>query len=347
VSTYASVAAAQIGDLCESLGLGSHTADVRALFARVTRAWSHHPLDRGPLWASDLTDDHTPYEFSIAYRGDRPELRMLVEAQTPGGSLLDQWRAGMALQAELTSDLGASRERFDAICAGFAPTAGSRGRFALWHAVVFDPGGRHLAKAYLNPRIDGPSHAPQRVRSALHGAGLAHAWDTVARLLDPHSELCYLSLDLTDDGGRIKVYIAHPGATIASYAARLDALGATTARDAAALIGQFAGPDQRFEHRPLLTCLGFRSDPAAPDVTTHVPVRSYVDSDQDSLDGIGAYLHPRAFARLTEAVRRLAGVPLRASRGRVSYVSRTRTPAGPRHTVYVAPLCHAAGGYPR
>lgn len=342
MSTYASVAAAQIGDLCDSLGLGSHTADVRALFGRVTRGWSHHPIDRGPLWASDLTDDHTPYEFSIAYRDDRPELRLLVEAQTPGGSVLDQWRAGMALQAELASELGASRDRLDAICAGFAPAAGCRARFALWHSVVFDPGGRHLVKLYLNPRIDGPAGAPHRVRSALAAAGLGRAWDAVARLMDPHCEPCYLSLDLTDDGGRVKVYIAHPGATLASYVARLDALGAATARDAAALIEPFAGPGQRFERRPLLTCLGFRTDPAAPDVTIHVPVRSYVGSDQDSLDGIGRCLDPRALAQLTEAVSRLARIPLTASRGRVSYVSRTRTTAGVRHTIYIAPLCHSA-----
>jgi DMATS type aromatic prenyltransferase len=340
--TYASVAAVQIHNLCESLGLGSHTAAVQALFERLARGWRHHPVGHGPLWTSDLTDDHTPYEFSIAYRRDQPELRMLVEAQTPAGSVLDQWRAALTLQDELASAFGLSRKQFDAICAEFAPDADSGARFALWHSVVFDPGGRHLMKVYLNPKVDGRANAPQRVRSALQAIGLGHVWETVARLADTHNELCYLSLDLTDTGARVKVYIAHPARTIRSYTDQLGKLSEAAARDAATLIGQFAKPQQRFEHRPLLTCLGFRSDSTAPEVTIHFPVRSYVRSDQESLDGIGNCLHPRAFAQLTEAVNRLAGVPLSASRGRVSYVSCTRTRAGLRHTIYVAPLCHAA-----
>ena len=122
MSTYASAAAVQIGELCESLGLGAHTAGVRALFGRVTRAWSHHPIDHGPLWASDLTDDHTPYEFSIAYREDQPELRLLVESQTPGGSVLDQWRAGMALRRRAADREPRPRElRFSHAHTGRAP----------------------------------------------------------------------------------------------------------------------------------------------------------------------------------------------------------------------------------
>jgi DMATS type aromatic prenyltransferase len=341
VSTYASVAAVQIRGLCESLGLRARTAEVEALFERMTRGWSHHAIDRGPLWASDLTDDHTPYEFSIAFRGDQSELRLLVESQTPRGSVLEQWRAGCALQDELTADLGASRKRFDAIGREFAPRAGCRAGFALWHSVVFDPDGHHLIKVYLNPRIDGRDGAQQRVRVALQAAGCGHAWDTVARLMDPRSEPTYLSLDLVDSGGRVKVYIAHPGTTIDAYCDQLGRLSEDAARDAATLIGPFVDPHRRFEHRPLLTCLGFRGDSIAADVTIHFPVRSYVRSDQDSLDGIATCLHPRALAQLTEALQRLAGGPLRASRGRVSYVSRTRTLAGLRHTIYVAPLCHA------
>ena len=343
MSTYASVAAMQIRDLCESLGLGSCTADVQALFERMARGWGQHPVDRGPLWTSDLTDDHTPYEFSIAFREDRPELRILVESQTLAGTVHDQWRAGLTLHDQLASDLGLHRERFDAIRSEFAPSATCRAGFALWHSVVFDPGGHHLLKVYLNPRIDGHPDAPRRVRAALQAAGFGHAWDTVARLMDPHSAPCYLSLDVMDSGGRVKVYIAHPGKTLGSYSDQLGRLSEDAARDAATLIGQFAGRDQRFEHRPLLTCLGFRSDSTAFDTTIHFPVRSYVRSDQDSLDGISKFLHPRAFARLADALKRLAGGPLSGSRGRVSYVSRTRTPSGLRHTIYVAPLCHAAG----
>jgi DMATS type aromatic prenyltransferase len=308
----------------------------------MARGWGHHPIGRGPLWTSDLTDDHSPYEFSIAYRHDEPELRLLVEAQAPAGSVLDQWRAGLALHDELTSDFGLCRAWFDAMRGELAPAGGCAAGFALWHAAVFDPGGHHLMKVYFNPKIDGHSNARQRVRSALHAIGLGHAWETVARLADPHSDLRYLSLDLTDTGARVKVYIAHPDRTIGSYADQLGALSEAAARDAQALLGEFAGPAQRFDHRPLLTCLGFRTGEAAPEVTIHFPVRCYVRSDQDSLDGIGRCLHPRAFAQLTEAVSRLAGRPLSTSRGRVSYISRTRTPAGLRHTVYVTPLCHAA-----
>ncbi len=339
--TYARVAAVQLREVCRALELDAHAGAVQALFTQLAGGWSDHRVASGPLWRSDLTDDHTPYELSIAYREDRPELRLLVEAQIAAGSVHDQWRAGLALQAALASS-PAARARFDAVCEAFAPEASCGAAFALWHAAVFDPAGRHLIKAYLNPRIAGQASAPGRVRAALAAVGLEEAWAAVARLSDAHGELWYLSLDLVDAGARIKVYVAHPGRTLDEYADQLGAVSPIAADDAVTLIGAFACGTQRFTRRPLLTCLAFRPGATEPEATIHFPVRSYVRSDQDSLDGIRRCLHPRAAAQLTEAVQRLAGAPLAASRGRVSYVSRTRTAAGLRHTVYVAPLCHAA-----
>jgi len=342
VATYGTTAALQIRDLCECLGLQRHTADVQALFARLTRSWADHPIDRGPLWSSDLTDDHTPYEFSVAFRQDRAELRMLVEAQTPGGSAHDQWRAALRLQGELASSLAVNRERFDAISPWFAPGADGRARFALWHAVVFDPAGNHLIKVYLNPAVGGASDASHRVRAALLALGHDHAVETLARLAEDGHQPCYLSLDLTDAGARVKVYLARRGITAAAHVEQLRRISPEAADDAARLLERFIASNQVLDRRPLLTCLGFRREAAVPEVTTHFPVRCYVASDHHSLDLIAERLSPRAARQLRELVKRFSRGPLTASQGRVTYLSCGRSASGVRHTVYLAPCCHTA-----
>jgi DMATS type aromatic prenyltransferase len=334
VSTYGATAALQIRAICESLGLESYTADIQTLFARLTRGWADHPIDRGPFWRSDLTDDHTPYEFSVAFRHDRSEVRMLVEAQTPAGSARDQWLAGLRLQDELASTLDLHRERFDAIRPLFAPAADCRARFTLWHSVVFDPGGKHLIKVYLNPAVGGDS--------ALLALGYGHAIASIERFTDDHQHPCYLSLDLTDTGARVKVYLAQSARTAAAYVEHLGRISPEAAEDASGLLERFIASNQEIGRRPLLTCLGFRQESSVPEVTTHFPVRCYVDSDQQSLDAIGEGLSRRVLQQLRELVPRIARAPLSASRGRVSYISCGRSASGLRHTIYLAPCCHTA-----
>ncbi|HYO74676.1 MAG TPA: tryptophan dimethylallyltransferase family protein, partial [Archangium sp.] len=41
------------------------------------------PAGNAPRWPSDITDDGTPFEFSLAIDGEEPELRFLIEAWTP------------------------------------------------------------------------------------------------------------------------------------------------------------------------------------------------------------------------------------------------------------------------
>jgi len=342
MSTYGATAALQIRDICECLGLESHTTSIQALFARLAGSWVDHRIDRGPLWASDLTDDHTPYEFSVAFRPDRAEVRMLVEAQKPVGSARDQWYAGLRLQDELTSTLALNREQFDLIRPLFVPGSDSPARFALWHAVVFDPGGKHLTKVYLNPAVGSTTSAYLRVRSALLALGYDRAVASIARLSDGYHPPCYLSLDLTDTGARVKVYLAQRSKTAAAYVEHLARVSPEAADDASRLLKRFIASGQELGRRPLLTCLGFRRDSFVPEVTTHFPVRCYVESDQQSLDIIGPQLSPFAFRQLRALVQRMARGPLRASRGRVTYVSCGRSAGSLRHTVYIAPCCHTA-----
>src|SRR5438034_3530287 len=44
-----------------------------------------------PAYASDVVDDHTPFEMSIAVGGDAPELRLLVEPVRGDSSLAGRW----------------------------------------------------------------------------------------------------------------------------------------------------------------------------------------------------------------------------------------------------------------
>src|SRR3569832_828145 len=54
-----------------------------------------------PAYPSDVVDDHTPYELSIALGGAAPELRMLVEPAHGDYSLTGRWHAARGASAWL------------------------------------------------------------------------------------------------------------------------------------------------------------------------------------------------------------------------------------------------------
>ncbi|MEO0606059.1 MAG: tryptophan dimethylallyltransferase family protein, partial [Myxococcota bacterium] len=102
-----------------SIGLGFDTADQRRAlrwFRRLAEGWAHRSLAERPAWASDITDDHTPFEFSIAMTGGRVELRVLAEAGPfhPTGAV-ESWQAGMRLHDRIRGEAGVDLERFEAV----------------------------------------------------------------------------------------------------------------------------------------------------------------------------------------------------------------------------------------
>lgn len=316
VVTLGDLGRAQLRALQQVLGLDDNLH--LAVFDALSASWAHRSLAAAPP-ACDITDDRTPFEFSLAFDGDVPELRMLVEA---GG-----WAAGLALGDALRARFGASLDRLDAIADLFEP--GGDGRFALWHAVAFTASGPTF-KVYVDPAARGEPRAC--VERALGRLGLANAWGHIAATLRAERDQpIYFSLDLADHEARVKVYIAHAGAD----PARIDEVVAGAGEACVALAGP--GP---YGARPILTCIAFVAD-APCSVTVHVPIRCYVPSDAIAVQRIARFLAPAAAAQLDGAARCLARRPLDRRSGIVTYASLRYAGERRRVTIYLAPEAYA------
>jgi hypothetical protein len=340
--TYRQFGLAKLRHLLEALDSGHQAEASERLFDLLTRSWQGRELGSKPLWPSDISDDGTPFEFSVAFSEGRRVVRLLAEAQRPPLSADANWQAGLELNAQLAELPGVSLARFEKIRDLFAPSAGVPARFAIWHAGTVEEDGSLSFKVYLNPVISGADFAPWLVRDALERLGLAAAWQTIAARLGRHSEVKYFSLDLRDDAdARAKVYLSHPSGTAAEVDGIVAESKGYTPGLARHWIETLTGSSGPFDARPVLTCYSFRGPTQPTEVTVHVPARCYVESDADSLARVDALLTRADSNQLRAAVEALAQRPLEIGRGLVTYVSLRPGVNGPRVTAYLAPEAFA------
>src|SRR5690349_14254529 len=95
----------------------SHLID---LFGLLARPWGEGPIPSVPEWRSDIADDHSPIEFSVAFGGEAPEFRILIEAQGSRPTLGSVTAAGLELNRALEAR-GADLRRFRAVEDLFLP----------------------------------------------------------------------------------------------------------------------------------------------------------------------------------------------------------------------------------
>jgi hypothetical protein len=163
----------------------------------------------------------------------------------------------------------------------------------------------------------------------------------VANHLGDESRCVYVSLDLVSpEQARVKVYASHTGATAEQLAEGMQRAGGVVP-DARGLVKTLTGSHGPFNSRPILTCYAFRATGEPPEVTLHIPVRSYVANDREALDRVCNLLRTDDAERLRETVGSLSERSLDAMRGLLSYVSVRREPAGQCVTVYLSPELYA------
>jgi DMATS type aromatic prenyltransferase len=332
--------------LCQGLGTSARfTREFARVFRLMSRSWSDWPLGSRPAWSSDITDDGTPFEFSVAFDGKRPKLRLLVESQEAPMTATSTWNAGLRLNDLLNQTYDADLARFEHVRDLFAPAQDMPARFFLWHAAVLEEGLPPSFKAYMNPQVHG-SHASQSVvlkalaRLNMDGA----AGFFVSRSSScQHDRFLYFSLDLAaGSSARVKVYVAQPGATADQIERALDGTGNYVRGEATEWIHQLLGAGSGpFEDRPLLVCYSFTSSGEPPLATVHLPVRSYTKDDEDSLERTRKYLSAKDGQTLRSALRLFADRPLSTGRGLFTYTSLRRLPDGLSVTGYFAPEAFA------
>ena len=341
--TFRKLGAARLTTLCDTAGFDVDAA-LRAWDVLVD-PWGDRPVGATRRRDSDITDDHSPFEFSLSVEANRIEPRFLVESQGATGSLTDAWQAARATNERLRAAYGVSLARLGLVEDLFAPRVADV-PFAMWHAAWLRHDAAPLFKVYLSPQAGGAAEAPARTQEAFRRLGLGDAWPSVERLLarrGGRDRLIYFSLDLSDDArARVKLYIAHPGITARELDALLAGTPGTRAGDVTALCRALTGQTGSFTARPLLTTLAFTAGDTRPSaVTLHVPIRCYVRDDGVALDNIARHLGAGPGALYRQAIERFADRDLRAGVGMQTYVSVQRRGEALRTTVYLAPELYA------
>ncbi|MFL5343247.1 MAG: tryptophan dimethylallyltransferase family protein [Hyalangium sp.] len=341
--TFQEFGTSRIEALCKAAGFTSvDTQKVQCYFTFMTQSWGSRRVGEASPWKSDISDDHTPFELSIALEGSRPEIRFLIEAQNTPTTLQSSWDDGIALNERLNQKFGLSLDHFNRVKELFEPR-NPQARFSLWHAFCLKPDGRAEVKVYLNPQAQGPEHANAIVEEALHRLGFANAWRFLTQVVmrrGVQDQVLYFSLDMGgQDVSRVKIYVSHRDATPQDIEYALSHAREYSEGEARAFCEAIQGDNDRFSApRATLTCWAFTSDDDARpySATLHCPIRCYADNDRDALRRIRAVLSPKSHAVLDRCVWALANRPLEAGVGLIQWASMRREGGRVRTTFYLA-----------
>jgi DMATS type aromatic prenyltransferase len=346
--TFREFGTAKLSAVCRAVGFPERdTRTVARFFDILTSPWGERPLGTEPPWASDISDDHAPYELSLALDGRGPEVRFLVEAQGEPTTLQSSWVDGLEMCERLGREAGISLERLARVRDLFEPR-NPEARFSLWHAFGLKAGGEPDLKVYLNPVARGPGQAEALVREALERLGFTGAWRFLSQEVMRRGEkdrLAYFSLDLSAAPvARVKLYVAHQDCTPEDLEAVLSRGPGYVAGQPRAFCQALSGGEGPFTSRPPLTCFAFISREAARPVsaTLHFPLRAYVDDDARAVRAIRPLLEPddrRLFEQVLAAV---AERPLEAGPGLIQWASLRTREGTARITFYLAPGVYGA-----
>ncbi len=112
--------------LCRSVGAESRFELLRETLELFGQGWFDRPVGDAPPFRNDITDDGSPFEFSLAFAGEVVELRLLAEAQRAPFNIASNWKAGTLVHKALVCDPNVDIARFASVAELFEPRA--RGR---------------------------------------------------------------------------------------------------------------------------------------------------------------------------------------------------------------------------
>ena len=204
----------QLARLARVLGIEPSTPV--DLLAGLLGTHGSRPMSEPPPWPSDVADDHSPVEFSVAFQENTPpSLRILAEALGAPTGLRSNMSAAYAFLDAQAERFGLSMDRLNTVRDLFA-TEHPQGDFSLWCSLVFRADRRPEFKVYFNPELDGVQRAPELVAEALDRLGLGTSYRTMLRRavrpgeLGGLDRLAFFALDLHDGPqARVKVYLSH------------------------------------------------------------------------------------------------------------------------------------------
>jgi hypothetical protein len=338
-------AAARFKDLCDGAGFAGDTERTVAILRSLLTACRDAPVGgRSSEWVSDISDDNTPIEFSVAIADGKAEVRALFEPEGEEPTLPAYRAAGLAFNQRLEREFGADLTRFRDVQELFLPER-VQGPFAVWSSVVFRQNRAPAFKAYFNPNAQGVDNAHDLVEEALRRLGLGRAWQSLSQYILARGaqldELKYFALDLSNEAqARVKIYVRHHAASPedlehASLPAHSHVPGETLD-----FVRAMRGGTGRLHARAAFTCSSFIGDagdrPAA--TTVYVPVCAYARDDAQVQRRVRAYLIEQGGdpALYDSVLASYANRPLDAGVGMQSWAALRRHDEQIRLTVYLA-----------
>jgi DMATS type aromatic prenyltransferase len=303
------------------------------------------PLSEPPAWPSNVADDHTQVEFSVAFNGaEPPSLRILGEALgSPPGARANM-AAGYQFIDSQAAKFGWSTSRLNAVRDLFA-TEQPQGVFAVWCSLVFRSGRPPELKVYLNPEVKGAGQAPGLVGEALRRLKMGKSYQTLLdRVIRPgelgfSDRLSFFAIDLHEGPqARVKIYVTHHHAEVRDVIRAASAVNGVDAMEAAEFC-TMAGGTSRFHGRPLVGSYTLTEGADEPvGYSIYVPARSYVSDDQEARDRAVTVLDRYGFdgRTLDRALAKVTQRPLRDGVGLIPHISLRLGPPRPGVTVYLS-----------
>jgi hypothetical protein len=325
---------------------GMDPVPVRRLLADLLGPAGRIPRSHGPAWPSDVADDHTPVEFSVAFhRHGGVTLRLLAEAlAAPAGTVANLAAAHRFLDAQ-TARLGLDTSRFAMVRDLFA-APDPEALFALWFSFVFNAGRQPEIKIYLNPELRGVDRSGDLVAEAAERLGIDAAYRTVLdRACRPGElgrgdRLTFFALDLHDGPHtRIKLYLSQHDAEIPDVLRAASVVDGVDPGDLAAFCATAGGGSGPFGGRPLVSSYTFTPGVDKPiGYSIYVPIRSYVRDDEEARHRVSVLLDRYGFGagQLDAVIDAVTQRPLRAGTGLIAHASLRLGRPSPGMTVYLS-----------
>jgi DMATS type aromatic prenyltransferase len=329
-------ATGQLRRLCRVAGLSDIHQTAGSLLGQLLGAAGESRLSGPVTWSSNVSDDMTPIEFSVAFdaSGER-SVRLLGEAV--GGAPARRFLDTVAEQLQLTTT------KFDAVQDLFLPSDIS-GEFSLWYSLIFRTESAPVFKVYFNPQVNGPGNASGLVASGLRRLGMESVYEPVmshALARDGKDHFSFFAIDLSDSPrARVKLYVSHEDADIPDVervAGLVPGIDPLQIREFCAVLSGGKGP---FSRRPLISSYSFvEGDTSTPsNFSLYLPIRDYVPDDEVARARLVAVMaqYDIDSAELDRSLAAVSNRSLRDGVGLIAHVSLRLGAVGSGITVYLS-----------
>ncbi len=345
--TYFELGAQKLKALCDVMGFEDKTEQTLELFRYMISPWGETVMGESPSNPTRLTADSTPFHFSIAFCGQRAELRTAFEPVGADGTLKSQKEAAYPQIERFARDYNLSLDRFRQIEDLFLPED-PKGHFGIELGGVLGPSriGEPDFQIYLHCFAQGEEKASALVEEAFRRLGFHRAWPSIAEVMERRgpdtASLRLFTLDLAEDQiARVKLYMRHFGATIQDIEAALSIAAKYVPGDATELCQAIIGNPELLINDYLITTYAFvEGDDERPSGATFgIWPDLYLPNDQVIGDRIYNYLakHNLPCDLYNRCLKAIANRPLEEGVGLQHYISIKRERGEPRVTVYFSP----------